>query len=99
MTVNKKANGSIEFDQGSDYVDQIVFDSKSTVLNGITSNGEATHIDTVALQTIHTLTLLDIDNNPVMSVFDADGNYTVTQSQPIEMTVTSPTLVGMFRYG
>ncbi|WP_110410695.1 hypothetical protein [Vibrio rumoiensis] len=55
-------------------------------LTGITSNGEATHIDTAALANDpSTLTLLDVDNNPVMSVtIDADGNYTVTQYQPID---------------
>ncbi|MCF7353502.1 hypothetical protein [Vibrio sp. CK2-1] len=80
------ANGRIEFDQGSDEVDQIVFDPNQPSLNGITSNGEATHIDTDALANDpSTLTLLGVDNNPVMSVtIDADGNYTVTQYQPID---------------
>ncbi|WP_272158856.1 retention module-containing protein [Vibrio algivorus] len=80
------ANGSIEFDQGSDHVDEIVFDPNQPSLEGITSNGEATHIDTAALASDpSTLTLLDADNNPVMSVtIDADGHYTVTQYQPID---------------
>ncbi len=80
------ANGSIEFDQGSDHVDAIVFDADQPGLAGITSNGEATHIDTDALATDpSTLVLADPDGNPVLSVtIDAQGNYVVTQEQPID---------------
>ncbi|WP_110410717.1 hypothetical protein [Vibrio rumoiensis] len=92
----QSATGSIEFDQGSDYVDQIVFDP-SQPFNGITSNGDATHIDTVALANDpSTLTLLDVDNNPVMSVtIDVDGNYTVTQYQPIDQDDSEITKIAL----
>ncbi|WP_105901334.1 retention module-containing protein [Vibrio gangliei] len=75
------ATGSIDFDQGSDAVDQIVFDASQPSLDGITTNGEATSYSVDG----NTLSMVDADGDPVMDVtIDADGNYEVTQYQPID---------------
>ena len=75
------ASGSIAFDNGSDQVDEIVFDANQSSLDGITSNGEATSYSVDG----NTLSLVDADGNPVMDVtIDAEGHYEVTQYQPID---------------
>ncbi|MFV0573941.1 MAG: retention module-containing protein, partial [Vibrio sp.] len=79
-------HGYIQFDNGSDHVDQIEFSPNQPSLANLTSNGQSTHIDTEALAADPTtIVLVDSDNNPVLTVhIDPQGNYTVTQDQPID---------------
>ncbi|WP_110410719.1 hypothetical protein [Vibrio rumoiensis] len=88
------ANGSIEFDEGSDQVDEIVFNQEQAedAFADITSNGE----ETTVLVDGNTVTLSDLDGNDVLTVaIDENGKYVVTQYQPIDQDDSEITKIAL----
>lgn len=76
-------NGAVPLDVGSDEIATLTFDATQSTFDGITSNGNPTHIS------IHadgmTLDLLDSHGDTVLTVvIGLDGKYTVTVSAPID---------------
>ena len=76
-------HGAVPLDVGSDEIATLTFDATQSTFDGITSNGNPTHIS-ISVDGM-TLDLLDSHGDPVLTVvIDLDGKYTVTVSAPID---------------